>query len=65
MERQKRTEEMDLLREEISLLRHKLEQCQRKLLMYQQDTPCEGNKENILKRMWKFFTTEPKWFGSR
>jgi len=60
METQKRTEDMDLLREEIALLRHKLEQCQRKLVMYH-EVRLNESEGNMLTRFWRMITTEPHW----
>jgi hypothetical protein len=65
MERQKRIEEINLLREEIAMLIQRLEQCKKKLSMYQEDTLNTCNKENILIRALRFFTTEPDWFGNK
>jgi hypothetical protein len=58
MERQQRIEEINLLRDEIAMLTRRLEQCKKKISMYQENTPSEGN---ILTRFWRFITTEPDW----
>jgi hypothetical protein len=60
MERQQRIEEINQLREEISLLRHKLEQCQRKLLVYH-EIRLNKSEGNMLSRFWRMITTEPDW----
>jgi len=65
MERHQRIEEINLLREEIVMLTQRLEECKKKISMYQDDTLNTGNKESILIRAWRFFTTEPDWFGNK
>lgn len=60
MEQQRRMEEMELLRGEITMLTHRLEECQKQLIMYHDVSlnSCEGN---ILTRFWRLITTEPDW----
>ena len=60
MEPQSRTEEITKLREEIALLKHKLEQCQRQLGMHS-DARLNAHEGNMWTRFWRMITTEPDW----
>lgn len=60
VEPQSRTEEITKLRDEIAVLKNKLEQCQRQLGMHY-DSRLNAYEGNMLTRFWRMITTEPDW----